>query len=596
MSSRQKSSGFTLIEVLVTIGIFLLFTLGVYGGLQLVFKIVYQSRLRLLETSVLSAELETARNIPFGQVGIAGGLPAGLLPHSKNITRNGIVFNIITTVRNIDDPFDGTLGGNPNDTSPADYKLVEMSIICANCEQQTSVILNTMVAPKGLEGASQNGALFVQVFDASGHAVSGANVHVVNEKPNPDLVIDDTTANDGWLKIIDTPTGTLAYHITVSKNGYSTDSTLIASEQVVNPMKPPSTVISQTVTEISFAIDKLSNLDIHTVNPNCSALGNIAFGLHGEKILGQNPNVYKYSQNLSTDGSGNKSLLNLEWDNYALDFTGTGYDVAGAGPMLPLKLNPGADQDLTIVLRPHVANSFLVKVNDAGTGLPLSNATVRLFDSTYDKSLTTGLGYTRQTDWSGGSGQLNFVNNDEYFSDSGTIDINSPAGDIKLKKVGQNYLNNGWLESSILDLGTAVNFNGIIWIPTTPPAQTGVDPITFQIAASDTSTPAVWNYKGPDGESTSYYTVSNNMIWAGHNGSRYLRYKVFLSTADEDFTPQLSEVAFTYITACVAPGQSFFNDIGAGTYTLEVSKAGYSTNSGTVDVNGTGDTVVSLSE
>jgi len=51
--------------------IFLLFALGIYGGLQLVFKIVYQSRLRILETAVLSAELETVHNIPFDQIGIS---------------------------------------------------------------------------------------------------------------------------------------------------------------------------------------------------------------------------------------------------------------------------------------------------------------------------------------------------------------------------------------------------------------------------------------------------------------------------------------------------------------------------------------------
>ena len=51
----------------------------------------------------------------------------GVLEHTKNITRNGVVFNLVTTVRNIDDPYDGVVGGSPNDTAPADYKLVEIS-------------------------------------------------------------------------------------------------------------------------------------------------------------------------------------------------------------------------------------------------------------------------------------------------------------------------------------------------------------------------------------------------------------------------------------------------------------------------------------
>lgn len=589
MALRRKLNGFTLIEVVVATAVFLLFAIGVYGGLQLVFKIVYQSRLRILETSILSAELETVRNLPFEQVGISGGLPAGVLPHTKNVTRNGILFNITTTVRNVDDSFDGTIGGNPNDTSPADYKLVEMAIICANCIQQEPVILNTMVSPKGLEGASQNGALFINVFDANGQPVSGVDVHVVNTNPNPDLVINDTTDNEGWLKIVDTPTGTLCYNITVSKAGYSSDGT-------VAPVKLPATVATQTVTEIFFSIDRLSNLNIHTVSHACAPVGNASFNMHGEKLIGTSPDVYKYSHNFTTNGAGDKELTGLEWDKYHLDFSGSGYDIGGSAPMLPLKLNPGATQDLTVILRSHVADSLLVRVNDAGTGLPLSNATVRLTNGgLYDKSLITGLGYTRQTDWSGGSGQTDFSIADKYFADSGTLDNDSPAGDLKLKRSGQHYLNSGWLESSTIDLGTAVNFNSLIWEPIDQPVQAGANALTFQLATSDTSTPASWDYVGPDGTADTYYTISNNVIWNGHNGDRYLRYKTYLSTADDSFTPQLSEVAFTYVNECSPPGQSFFNDVANGAYTLEVSHDGYATNSGPVDISGNTDIEVNLS-
>jgi len=589
MALRRKLKGFTLIEVVIATAVFLLFAIGVYGGLQLIFKIVYQSRLRILETSILSAELETVRNLPFDQVGISGGLPAGVLPHTKNITRNGILFNITATVRNIDDPFDGTIGGNPNDTSPADYKLVEMAIICDNCIQQAPVILNTMVSPKGLEGASQNGALFIHVFDSNGQPVSSTNVHVVNTNPNPDLIIDDTTGNDGWLKIVDTPTGTLCYNITVSKAGYSTDGTIA-------PVKLPATIATQTVTEIFFSIDRLSSLNIHTVSHACAPVGNASFNMHGEKLIGTNPDVYKYSHNFSTDGAGNKELADLEWDKYHLDFSSSGYDIGGSAPMLPLKLNPGATQDLTIILRTHKDDSLLVKVNDAGTGLPLSGAAVRLTDGgSYDKSLTTGLGYTRQTDWSGGGGQADFSVTNQYFADSGTLDNDSPVGDLKLKRSGNHYLNSGWLESSTIDLGAAVNFNSLIWEPFDQPAQAGINALTFQLATSDIPDPAGWDFVGPDGTAGTYYAISDNTIWNGHNGDRFLRYKTYLNTVNDSFTPQLSEVSLTYVNQCSPPGQSFFNDVDSGLYNLEVSHDGYITNSGPIDILGNTDIEVNLS-
>ena len=132
--------------------------------------------MRILETALLAEKLELVRNLPYEDVGVTGGIPSGVLPYSTTTIRNGQTFTLITTVRNIDDPFDGTLGGSPNDTAPADYKLVEISAICQNCSQQTPVILSTIVAPKQLEGASQNGALFIQVFDSNGYPVVGADL------------------------------------------------------------------------------------------------------------------------------------------------------------------------------------------------------------------------------------------------------------------------------------------------------------------------------------------------------------------------------------------------------------------------------------
>src|SRR3989339_449690 len=226
MPKKINNKGMTILEIVVAMAVFLIFAIGVYSGISAVFKIVYNSRLRILETAILSEQLEVARNLTYENVGIAGGVPIGVLEHTKTISRNNLNFDVITSVRNYDDPFDGTVGGFPNDTSPADYKLVEISIICQNCLQRTPVVLSTRVSPKGLEGASQNGALFINIFNAYGQPVPGANVHIANTSANPDIIIDDTTDNEGWLRIVDTPTGTQTYDITVSKNGYSTDYTM----------------------------------------------------------------------------------------------------------------------------------------------------------------------------------------------------------------------------------------------------------------------------------------------------------------------------------------------------------------------------------
>ncbi len=596
MSFKKVNSGFTLIEVLVAIGIFLLFALGVYGGVQMIFKVVYMSRTRILETALISEELEVARNLPYDQVGILNGVPTGLLSHTKTVTRNGQSFDLVTTVRNIDDTFDGMATGTPTrDTAPADYKLVEISAICSSCIQKEPVILSTIVAPKGLEGASQNGHLFIQVFDADGQAVPTANVSVNAVVRTSTIAINDVTDNDGWLRIVDTPTGTLAYNISVTKFGYSSDYTVASTVQNPNPLVPPANVVSQMVTEISFSIDRLANLTLHTISNVCAAIGGVGFNLYGDKKLGKNPDVYKYSHNFITDGSGNYVVGSLEWDNYHLSTSGTAYDVAGSIPMLSLNITPGLTQDVSLILRAHTANSLLVKVVDAGTGLPLSDATVRLFGTGFDETIATGLGYVRQTDWSSGSGQILFTNETKYFSDSGSLDTNSPSGDIKLKKVGQYYLNSGWLESSTFDLGTTVDFHNIIWMPLSQPTSTGADAVLMQIATSNSSSPAIWNFNGPDGTAATFYTATSTLIHSNNNGNQYLRYKLFLSTADTHATPQFSEVAFTYTNNCIPPGQVFFPGLSAGTFTIEVNRSGYAPNSGSVEISGNNEATVNLS-
>lgn len=591
----KNKKGFTLIEVVVAAAVFLLFALGIYGGISLVFKIVYQSRLRILETALLSEELEVARNLPYDSIGIVNGNPAGVLSHTKTAVRNNVSFNLVTTVRSIDDAFDGTVGGTPNDTSPADYKLIEISAICANCAQINPVVLSTRVSPRNLEGASSNGALFVQVFDSSGQGVSGANVYIVNTGQTPNLIIDDTTDNTGWLKVVDTPTGTQSYHITVSKSGYSSDYTVTPSVGNPNPTKGPSNVVTQTVTEISFAIDRIGAINFHSLNNTCGAIGGVGFNLHGAKVLGLNPDIYKFTQNFTTDGSGDYSFANVEWDKYFLTLTGTTYDIAGTIPMLPLNMTAGLSQEVFAILRSHTSNSVLINVVDAGTKLPLSNAVVHFSGSGVDETLTTDLGYVRQTDWSGGNGQTNFTSEDKYFSDDGSLSVSSPAGDVKLLKSGGNYIGSGWLESSTFDFGNSVNLRNIIWEPIVQPVQSGVNPIVFQIAGSTSSSPAVWDFTGADGTSSTVYTATSTVIHENISTKRYIRYRLLMSTANTNYTPLLSETAFTYTNSCTPPGQVFVRGISAGTFDVEITRSGYTSYTGQIVVDGNNDTTIDMS-
>lgn len=580
--------GFSIIEIIISIGIFGLFASGIYMGSFFVLKSVYDSRLRILENGILNEQIEIIRNLPYDQVGILHGSPAGALARTVTTTRNNIPFTITRTIRSIDDPYDGTIGGTPNDIAPADYKMVQVEIMCDQCQQKRPISMETRVGPRALEGDPTHGALFIQVFDAAAVPVVGASVHVVASTTDPSIDLVDTTDNTGMLKLVDLPSGINAYAITVTKDGYTTERTVESSATVLNPVHPPASVVAQNVTQISFAIDLVSSLQFSTINLSCSPINNVSIALAGTKLIGTNPDVPKINENFLTDNNGEYAATLLDWDNYSPVVSG--YDVVGTIPQLPVSLAPGVDQPIKFILSSNTARSLVVDVRDSITKQPIANATVDISGPDNDTE-QTGVGYIRQTDWSGGSGQLLFTN-DSYYSDDGSIENNNLAGDLKLRKIGQYYLPSAQLESSIFDVGTTPNYVSLVWEPFSQSVETGAGSLRFQIATSVTTSSAVWVYKGPDGTDATYYDNTNPILSSVHNSERYLRYKLFLSTASTTYTPVLSDISVSYTNDCTPPGQAYFGNIPNGTYTIDAGKAGYQTS--TIHVSVAGDTLSSI--
>lgn len=576
-------SGFTLVEVLVSVAVFAYISVSIYQGYVKVMEVVRVSRVKVASAALANEQLEIIRNLPYADVGISGGLPAGKVIQNQTLTRDGVSFDVKATIRNIDDPFDGTIGGTPNDTSPADYKLIEVEISCPTCKNFQPVSFTSYVAPKGLETTSTNGALFVRVFNAVGQPVSGANVHIENNQASPPIVIDDTTNNDGVLQIVDAPPGVEAYEITVSKPGYSQEKTyLTGAPGNPNPVKPHATVGVQQVTQTSFSIDLTSTLNIASVSETCTPVGDIDFSLEGLKLIGTAPDVLKYNVNHITNGAGNKTIPALEWGTYNALLTDASYDLIGSTPLLPLTLNPSTNQDFKLIVASKDPRSLLVTVKDASTQLPLSGTSVTLEKTGYNNTLTTGRGFLRQTDWSGGAGQDNFMDPTRYYGSTVSLDVANPAGEIRLAKIFNDYLPTGNLISSTFDTGSASNFHQILWQPQNQPPDTGPDSVKFQVASNNDQ--ATWNFLGPDGTSNTFYTLADMNINSVHNGDRYMRYNAFLETANTAWTPNVSDVSFTFTSACVPPGQVTFTGLDAGDYTLTVSKTGYQLFSNTVSV------------
>jgi len=386
----RNQKGFSLIESLVGSAIFVVLALSGYKAFTTLMDASMASRAKLAATTLANEKFEIIRNLPYTDVGIVGGLPVGKLQRTENITRDNYSFTVQTTIRSSDDPFDGTIGGSPSDSSPADYKLADLDITCANCKIFSPLKFTTLVAPHALETASSNGALFVQVFDSGGIPVTNAGVHIVNTQTNPDTIIDETTDNGGWIKIIDAPPGVNAYNISATKSGFTTDQSYPPGGAAgPSPVTPDPTVVIGQVTQLPLSIDRVSSLIVSTVDVNCVALPNIPFSLTGSKLIGT-PSVLKYpTQNFTTDALGALTIPNLEWDPaYGILLTNVSYDLAGTTPLPNFPLNPNENKNLQMVAVPHANRALLVSVKTSAD-VAIDGATVRLQKSGFDETKTT---------------------------------------------------------------------------------------------------------------------------------------------------------------------------------------------------------------
>ena len=578
----KRSSGFTLIETLIATLILSFIAISIYNGFTQVTKAIRIVRIKQNAAALANEQFEIIRNLAYNDVGIINGLPAGVLPREKTITRDGLDFVITKTIRSVDQPFDGTIGNG--DLSPADTKFVQIDIACDACgESVDSFSYVSQVAPRSLETSEGNGALFVRVFDADGQPLQGVAVSIINNDISPSIDIDEITNVSGVLQIVDAPPAAGSYEVSVTQDGFSTEQTFEIGD-AANPVPhvPHANVAEGQVTQLSFAIDALSDVTFETTDQLCQAIGSVDFSLTGSKTIGLNR--FKYDQDHTTNGSGEKIVSDVEWDTYDVVVDDTSYHLAGSNPTLPLAVNPDTDQTINLVLVPRDTKGLLVQVVDAATSLPLSEASVEVDNGSGMASKLTGQGFVRQTDWSGGSGQQMFVDTNEFTSET-DIDFSTSPGQITLETFAGVYITDGELESSIFDVGTVANFHTFSWQPGDQPSTVGDDAVRFQIATNVTiddlvtGLPNPWSYIGPDGTGSTYYTNPGQTLSTSHDGSQFLRYKVFLETEDTMATPNISDISFTFSSDCVPTGEVLFQNLATDDYDITVDHPGYITQS-----------------
>jgi hypothetical protein len=514
----------------ISIAIFVVFALGIYGSIQYIYKVIYSSRIQIIETALLNEQMEIIRNMDFNDVGIVSSTPLGILTRDFYMTRNDIDFVVTRSIRNVDDSADGLIELG-TDTHPNDYKLVFLEVKCVNCAQHNPISVSSYVADSFPESTTNSGALFINVTDSNYNPVQGASVHVVSNDPGIIIDMTDTTDNDGTLKIYSIKSCYKCYEITVSKDGLLSDRTTASSEFASStPINEHSTVYTEEVTNTYFQLDEPAEINVQTLNINCLPVSNVNLNVFGGKILASSENVYDLNSTFQTNASGNYNLSNLHWGDYV--FTVGNYNYLGSIPAQPLNILANSLQSMSIIVAPSTARSLSLLVKDVSQN-PISDAKVTLTSGGNNYIAYTGLGYFSQNDWSGIEGTEFYDNTFGYWFRN-KIEYNvvdSPFG-LRLSKIAEGlYENSGYFESATFDFGSVdVDYRKIDW-QYDQPASTS---IKFQIATSNSSTPEFWQYLGPDGNDSSYYDLTTQDINDIHDGERYLRYKLYLDSSVVD--------------------------------------------------------------
>ena len=301
----KKQNGFTLIEAIITILVMSILFLGVYELIIFSIKITGDNKHRMAATIIANQKMEQIRNLPYSDIGTISGMVSGVIQDNEIVQQGGDVFNVNTFVKHEDDPFDSVnVADGGTDDIPNDYKFVRIIVSWTGGFQEKNVIAYTNISPRGLETSTGGGTLTILVYDANGLPIDLADVLIQNNLVNPVINFNDET-DEGASVYYGAATSTEGYKITVSEPGYSVSSTTDRTLENPNPTKPHASVIEDWETEITFYIDKVSDLNIRTIKQ--SLLNNWLINTDGS---GENQ-IYP---DFTAGPSGN---LYFVWEDYS---------------------------------------------------------------------------------------------------------------------------------------------------------------------------------------------------------------------------------------------------------------------------------------
>jgi len=283
---KNKKNGFTLIEMMVFLFIFVVSVLTFYKVFTVGTFAMANARSRLGGVQLANERIEIIHNLKYEDIGTIGGVPAGDLLQNETVSRSGKTYYVHTSIMYLDDSFDGTaLAGT--DTRPSDYKQVKVIVYWENGNPAKSTTAVAYISPPGLESMYTGGILSLNVIDSAGVGVPSASIRIINNDITPVVDTTHTTNSSGNLFLPEAKPAGQTYELQISINGYFTVETYAPfPTSSFNPIDIHSNVVVATINQKTIILDKLANLNILTKTPMGDIVPNIDFALEGGRMLG----------------------------------------------------------------------------------------------------------------------------------------------------------------------------------------------------------------------------------------------------------------------------------------------------------------------
>jgi type II secretory pathway pseudopilin PulG len=421
--NRRKRRGFSLIEALVFLFIFSVISLAFYETWILSTRHIINTKNRLGATSLANQKMEIVRNQHYDDIGTKHwtgtvweyGIPAGDILEDEDITANSARYHVHTFIQYLDDPYDGTYGGSPNDASAADYKRVRIQVTWGAATPSETIALYSNFSPQGLETNSNTGVLALNVLDASGSGVPSASVTITNPSVSPPVSLTTQTDASGNVTLPGAKISNQTYQIIVGKSGYYAGRTYSPyPTSTFNPDNIHASVVAGSVNAAALIIDEEADLTMRSDDSFGAEIASVDYHISGGRRIGAVPGtdpavpVYDYSDDRTTGSDGEDHLNGRSYGAYTVVPTNpSGYKFLKTVPEGPAKdqfeVSPGVDVTQRMIFMNTTINSLWVTVKSSVYATALSGATVRVTNAaaSYDVSLVSdvsGFAYFPEVD------------------------------------------------------------------------------------------------------------------------------------------------------------------------------------------------------